>query len=167
MKREETPQYQTIVSELAKINLMAPNRLELSDLKELAVILYDGLSNWSSETLSLAFKDHSLNNKFMPALADIHERCQSASMALEYKRQRNQAALPMPDHLPKQVAEDNLRRINELRKQLGMKMKMPKSEEYTTPKNMTPEEFQAFLEKQVALKQQIDQIMKEKPDDSR
>lgn len=99
--------------------MILPIQTEDEVLQEKAIIFTEELANWSPETISMAFREHAKISRYMPSLADIVDGCHKSSQSLEYKRMRQSASLPMPDRIPRHVAENNLRRIAEIKKKLG------------------------------------------------
>jgi len=108
--------------ELARLNMSMPIQTDDEVLNEKAIIFAEELSNWSPETVSMAFREHARSSRYMPTLSEILTNCRTASQALEYKRQREHAELPMPDHLPEEVANNNLQCIKRLRDKIGRKV---------------------------------------------
>ena len=109
--------YQTVLSELSRLNMMLPIQVDDEVLNEKAIIFSEDLANWSPRTIKIAFRDHGRVSRFMPTLSEIIEKCRTASQSLEYKRQRTNA-LPMPDRLTDEQARKNLERIKELKQRV-------------------------------------------------
>lgn len=102
--------------------MILPVQTESEILREKALIFAEELKNWDPETITMAFREHARNSRFMPSLNELVGCCQTCSQSLEYKRQK-ESLLPMPDRLPDHVAEYNLQQIAKLKKKLGFKTK--------------------------------------------
>jgi len=103
--------FQTVAAEFVRLNVLLPIQTDHEILSEKARIFAEELASWSPETIRAAFREHTKKSRYMPTLAEIHENCRQASQALEYKRQRERAALSMPEELPEETRQQNLSRI--------------------------------------------------------
>jgi hypothetical protein len=110
--------FQTVAAEFVRLNVLLPIQTDHEFLSEKARIFAEELAAWNPETIRAAFREHAKKSRYMPTLAEILENCRQASQALEYKRQRERAALTMPEQLPEETRQQNLSRIQVLKKKL-------------------------------------------------
>lgn len=148
------------------MNLTQAMPIEDEVLNAKAEVYAEDLVNWDPATIDLAFRNFSLNSRYIPALSEIVAGCRMASKSLEYQRQREIASLPMPDHLPEEQRLENLGEIKRLRDRLAVATSMAADlSERVKPQRkgvaMTSPEYKRFLEKHKILKEQISQIMEE------
>lgn len=113
------PYKQIVLKEFLKLNLTVSNPVTDNSVLEAKAQTYaEDLKNWSIETIHFAFNTVRKKARFFPSLAEIIKECPHASQTLEYKRQREKTALPMPDEIPEKTRKQNLSRIQALKKKL-------------------------------------------------
>lgn len=127
-----------------------------------ATLFAEELANWSPDTIRMAFREHGRESQYLPSLADIYKRCQACSQAIAYERQRNQAALPMPDHIPDVQVEINKAGVRMLRERLRKALAMPEPKK-RIEKKVVPypaERVRGMISNQRRLKDQVKLITK-------
>jgi len=110
------------VKELARLNALLSIPIDDEVLKEKAILFTDELKSWSSETITMAIREHCRKSRFFPSLSEIINNCTDASISIAYSRQRERAQLPMPDSLPEEVVINNLKQIERIKQTVFKKI---------------------------------------------